>query len=303
MRIGLLAGNESWHAGDLRRAAAGLGMEVELVAFRALAARLNAPPGAAEVAAPRLDRAGAVDLAGCDRVLVRSMPLGSLEQVVFRMDALHRLEALGVRVVNPPRALETAIDKYLCAARMAACGLPVPPVAAGERADAALAAFHDLGGDVVVKPIFGAEGLGVRRLRSAGEAEAAFRALEEAGAVILIQRFIAHPGFDYRVFTLGERVLCGMRRIAGAAEPWITNVARGARAEPAEVTAEIGDLARRAAAAAGAEMAGVDILPGNDGKLWVLEVNACPGWKALSAATGIDVAREVLLYLAPPGER
>jgi len=63
-------------------------------------------PGAARVA-------GDTDLSGCDALLVRSMPPGSLEQVVFRMDALARVEQQGTPVLNPPRALEIAIDKYL----------------------------------------------------------------------------------------------------------------------------------------------------------------------------------------------
>ena len=77
-------------------------------------------------------------LDGYDGVLVRTMPPGSLEQVVFRMDLLHTLQARGVRVLNPPRAVETCVDKYLATARLAAAGLPVPPTVACQHADAAL---------------------------------------------------------------------------------------------------------------------------------------------------------------------
>ena len=56
--------------------------------------------------------AGDFDLSRADAVLVRTMPPGSLEQVVFRMDLLARLEAAGIPVVNPPRAIEAAVDKY-----------------------------------------------------------------------------------------------------------------------------------------------------------------------------------------------
>ena len=86
------------------------------------------------------------------------MPPGSLEQVVFRMDALHRIAAAGVPVLNPPRAVEAAVDKYLTLALLEAAALPVPPTWAGQGATEALAAFDALGGDVVVKPLFGSEG-------------------------------------------------------------------------------------------------------------------------------------------------
>ena len=102
---------------------------------------------------------------GVDGVLVRMMPPGSLEQVVFRMDALHRLEALGVPVLNPPRAVEASVDKYLVAGpARAPRACRCPPTWAGESADEALAAFEALGGDVVVKPLFGSEGRGLVRV-------------------------------------------------------------------------------------------------------------------------------------------
>ncbi|HLU46813.1 MAG TPA: hypothetical protein VK116_01975, partial [Planctomycetota bacterium] len=54
------------------------------------------------------------------------------------------------------------------------------------------------------------------------------------------------------------------------------------------------ELAVRAASAVGARVAGVDLLSSRDGKAYVIEVNAVPGWRALSRVTGIDVARAVV---------
>src|SRR5690349_3139183 len=143
-----------WHVQDLRRAAKVVGVTLDAVAFP----RVVGCVGAGEV---RI-KAGSLDLSNGDvrGVLVRMMPPGSLEQVVFRMDALHRLSALGVKVLNPPRAVEVAVDKYLALAQLDAAGLPVPPTWTGESAEAALTAFEELGGDVVVKPLFGSEGRG-----------------------------------------------------------------------------------------------------------------------------------------------
>jgi glutathione synthase/RimK-type ligase-like ATP-grasp enzyme len=79
---------------------------------------------------------------------------------------------------------------------------------------------------------------------------------------------------------------------------WRTNVSRGATPEPAELTAELAELAYCAAAAVDAPVAGVDLLPGRDGRLYAIEVNAVPGWQALSRTLGVDIARAVLDYLA-----
>src|SRR5260370_14709898 len=135
MRIAILSAGDGWHVRDLQRAATLLGHQVEAVDFRRLCANVGVapePPRAAEM------------------VLVRTMPAGSLEEVVFGMDLLHRLQAEGTRVLNPPRAIETCVDKYLATAYLKAAGLRVPPTIVCQRADAALEAFTTLGGDVVV---------------------------------------------------------------------------------------------------------------------------------------------------------
>jgi ribosomal protein S6--L-glutamate ligase len=225
------------------------------------------------------------------------MPPGSLEQVVFRMDLLHRAQARGVPVMNPPAALEACVDKYLATAKLAAAGLPVPPTAVCQHADAALDAFHALGGDVVVKPLFGSEGRGMVRVSDPEMAWRTFRTLERTQAVLYLQRFVPHTGWDLRVLVLGGRVLAAMRRHADG--DWRTNVAQGGRAEavtPADAEAR---LALRAAAAVGAPLAGVDLLPlpVSDGYC-VLEVNAVPGWRALAPACSVDVATAIVRYLA-----
>ena len=148
MRIALLSGGAGWHVRDLQRAAATFGHTADIVDFRRLHAAVAAGPG---------------PLDSFDAVVVRTMPPGSLEQVVFRMDLLHRLHDRGVRVLNPPRALEICIDKFLATSLLDAAGLPVPPTVVCQTADEALAAFESLGRDVVVKPLFGSEGRGMMR--------------------------------------------------------------------------------------------------------------------------------------------
>ena len=61
---------------------------------------------------------------------------------------------------------------------------------------------------------------------------------------------------------------------------------------------ELAELAHRATAAVGAEIAGVDLLPGQDGQLYALEVNAVPGWRALAEVTCADVAKLMISYLS-----
>jgi ribosomal protein S6--L-glutamate ligase len=286
MRLAVLGSADSWYLKDLARAA---GQQATIVpaAWRDIGCMISAD--AARV------RAGRLDLAGFDAVLVRSMPAGSLEQVVFRMDALGRLEALGIPVVNPPRAVEAAIDKYLALARLRDAGLRVPRTCVCQTVEEGLAAFAQLGGDVVVKPLFGSEGRGLIRLNDAGLAERMLPLLVQQGVVLYLQEFIRHPGYDLRVLVIGKRLLA-IRR--SASEDWRTNVSRGARAEPIEINEQVRWLAVEAARAVAAPLAGVDILPGPAGELYLIEVNAVPGWKGVARALEIDVAALVLDLVA-----
>ncbi len=275
-----------WHVEDLARAAGQLGITFLPVEFSQLVATV-APSGIF---------ANDTNLLEVDGVLARMMPPGSLEQVVFRMDVLARVEAAGVPVLNPPKAIEAAVDKYLTLAKLAASGLPVPPTWVGESAEQALLAFDDLGGDVVVKPLFGSEGRGLLRISERELARRAFTTLERLGAVLYLQAMIPHPGHDLRVFVLGEQVLGAMRRYAPA-EDWRTNVAIGGRAEAATIDDATSQLARDSARAVGAIMAGVDLIEDPQQGTVVLEVNAVPGWKALASVTGVDFASAILVHL------
>jgi RimK family alpha-L-glutamate ligase len=281
MNLAVLSSGTGWHVADLLRAATARGHRAGSLDFRRLST------GVASAPAP---------LEGYDAVIVRTMPPGSLEQVVFRMDLLAQAERRGVRVFNPPRSLEACVDKYLTTARLDGAGLPVPPTVVCQHADAALEAFETLGGDVVVKPLFGSEGRGMMRIADVELAWRTFRTLERTGAVIYLQQTIRHPGWDLRVFVLGGRVLASMKRHARG-DDWRTNVAQGGRAECVTIDEEQRQMALRAASVLGAEAAGVDLMQGPAGEWYVIEVNAVPGWRALAPVTGVDVATEIVRHL------
>lgn len=281
MRLAILSGGTGWHVQDLLRASTELGHRAEAIDFRSLAAGVEAEPS---------------PLAGFDAAIIRTVPAGSLEQVVFRMDVLHAAVGHGLRVVNPPRAVETCVDKYLTNVRLANAGLPTPPTHVAQRADDAFEAFSRLGGDVVIKPVFGAEGRGMQRIADRELAWRTFRVLETTGQLIYQQKFVRHPGYDLRVFVMGGRVRAAMRR--SSASDWRTNVAQGGRTERAELSDDVVSLSLRAADAVGCPVCGVDLLPGPNDELYVIEVNAVPGWKALSATCCIDVAAEIVRFVA-----
>jgi ribosomal protein S6--L-glutamate ligase len=296
LRFAVLASPESWYARDLARAAAPE-HEVITLPFSEISAAIRPT---SDLRLPTSVCTAGQSLDGFDAVIVRTMPPGSLEQVVFRMDCLARHESAGGVVVNPAKAIEAAVDKFLTTAKLQAAGLLTPRTICCQTADEGMAAFEELGGDVVLKPLFGSEGRGIARLTDEALALRAFKMLAQLGAVLYIQEFIDHEGCDIRLLLIGEQVLAMRRRNK---LDWRTNISRGAVAEGFEPDDSLIRMARQAAAAVHAPLAGVDLLPGRDGRLHAIEVNAVPGWKGLAKALGVDVARLVIDFVAAEARR
>ena len=89
--------------------------------------------------------------------------------------------------------------------------------------------FSELGGDVVVKPIFGSRGQGATRIVDVDIADTVFKAITFHHGVIYMQEFVPHGHSDIRAFVIGDRVVASMRRVA---EGWKTNYSRGAKPAP-----------------------------------------------------------------------
>ena len=285
LRVAVLGSTGGWHAERLERALTARGHACAFAPVTRLAGRID---GGIAV------RGGEIALDACDVVVVRGIPRGSLEQVVFRVNVLHALDAAGVRAVNGAVAIERTVDKFLASALLAAADVPTPRTVACERAEDALAAFADLGSDVIVKPLFGSMGFGMARVEDPDVAARVFRALEIERAVYYLQETVPHDGVDVRALVVGERVIAAIERVGTG---WRANLARGARPRAIGLEDDRAALCVRAAAALGCDYAGVDLLRGADGRDQVLEVNGIPGWRGVEDATGVDVAAALVGHL------
>lgn len=277
-----------WHARRLASLLSARGFKATVVPWRSLSAEVT----------NHGDRFEPREFAESDVVVVRGMPGTSpaesrLEEVIFRMDALGRLAAKGTPVINPPRALEVAIDKYLSLTLLAAAGLAVPRTLVVQDPIAATAAWETLGRDCLAKPLFGSRGRGIVRCQSAEQVRAAIVA---HGGLAYLQEFVAHSGCDLRALVVGDQVFA-MRRHAPAGA-WLTNLAQGGSASPVDLSPDLEVVARRAATAVGASMAGVDLLTARDGRVLVIEVNAVPGWRGIEGVVGSQVGAAIAAHVA-----
>jgi RimK family alpha-L-glutamate ligase len=287
MHIVILSARTGWQTDELGRALAARGHIGCVLPYEGLIARLG---GAARGLAS--ERTSVLD---ADAVLARIIPSGTLEQIIYRVDALHWVEERGVPVINSPRAIERCVDKFYTTALLEQSGLPVPETVACERGADAVAAIREMG-DAIVKPIFGSLGHGMVRVTSPDVALRVVEPLAQIGSIFYVQRTVDHGGRDVRALVVGGRVIGAIERTAPAGD-WRTNVSRGGSVRPFALPAGWADLALRAAAAVGADYAGVDLLPSRDGRVYVLEVNGIPGWKGLQQATGVDVAGAIVDHL------
>ncbi len=289
MRLAVLAARTGWHTQQLEQAAAARGHQAVVLPYEGLVATIGS------VAALR---SNGTDLDSMDLVLARIIPSGSLEQIVFRVDALHRLEDRGVKVINSPRTIERTVDKFWTSALLEQCGIATPETVVCERPEDAIQAFRRLQ-DVIVKPLFGSMGLGMVRVQDEEMAFRVFRTLEQIRAVYYLQRTVDHEGVDVRAFVIGGKLFAAIERRASG---WRTNLARGAAAQAVKLPEDAKVLALRAAAAVGADYAGVDLIKDREGRTHVLEVNGIPGWKGLQQATGLDVAGALIDHLSAHNE-
>ena len=212
--VGILSAAEGWHIAALRRAFATQGCDTVRVDPTRLWGMVSAAATRGDGSLIRAGRSGALE--DLDALVVRLVPPGSLDQIVFRVDALHLLADAGVPVVNTPRALERTIDKHWTSRLLCDAGVPTPRTAVAERASEALLAF-DAFGDVVVKPLLGSGGRGVFRISDRDHAWRAFRALEQQRAVLYVQEFVPHGRADLRLFVAAGRVIAAAMSIPLAA--------------------------------------------------------------------------------------
>ncbi|VAX15077.1 Possible glutaminyl transferase clustered with tetrahydromethanopterin biosynthesis genes [hydrothermal vent metagenome] len=281
MTVGILRSREGWHIDQLENALRGRGIDV--VKFSITDLLLSIGDGA-KISSP------GIDLTRLNAIIVRIIPLGSMEQLMFRINALHRLENLGVRIINRPLAIEKTVDKSYTSHLLSDAGINTPQTVVCERFDDAMAAFIRMG-DVVVKPLSGSCGLGIVRISDKDIAYRVFRTMEQSRFVYYIQKFVDCGGRSVRIFVINGKVTGAMTRTGSG---WKANFSKQAVVAPREPSASQAENALRAAKILGLDYAGVDFLVGDNGSEYVIEVNGIPGWKGLQQTTGVCIAEKII---------
>jgi len=238
--------------------------------------------------------------------IIRGIGFTTFAKGFFRVDVLYALEQRGKVLINGARATETAMNKAMASVVLDAAGIPTPPTIVTENLNHALATFDALGGDVIVKPVYGSQGTGIFRVQDKGFAEQVFMEMFRNGLVFYVQQFqpwSCPPGidasnpFDVRVLVINGEVVGAMIREGSSEDAWKTNVHQGATPKPYTPSDEVAELSINAARALHLDIAGVDLLHSVRTDSWVvLETNSCPGWTGLSKVCDIDVPARIVEF-------
>lgn len=288
MQLLMLGPSGGWHVDQMQTAAVAEGHQFSVAEYESV----HAVGDRVYVTTAE----GREDVARFDVVLSRTMPAGSMEQITYRLAVLHHLVAVGTRVVNPPAALEIAIDKHATSCLFSRLGIATPPWATSQSARHAMDDFVRLGGDCVVKPLFGGEGAGLVRVTDSSLAWRTFRAIEVHGGIIYQQTFVRPGGRDLRILVLGDHLLAVQRENP---DDWRTNVRQGGQSRPANISPVLAEQTRRVFAAAGLVYGAIDFCIDDAGQLLALELNAVPGWRGAQSA--LDQRIAPLLITAATG--
>ena len=222
-------------------------------------------------------------------VFVRGVPGGSLEQVIFRLDLLHALHDLGITVYNTPRAIERTVDKPLTSLLLSRAGLPTPPTwicESYEQAQLILERESNKNNKLVLKPLFGSQGIGVHLVNQ----QTGLIHDEKFAGIYYLQRFIERKQNDYsdiRVFVIDGVARAAMLR---RSQHWITNRAQGAVCEAIDLDEQIRFLAEASCKVLNIDYAGVDIIQDSNGQFYIIEVNSIPAWYGLQNVVNFNIA-------------
>jgi ribosomal protein S6--L-glutamate ligase len=233
----------------------------------------------------------------------RGKPLSSYDAVIPRIGAsitfyglavLRQFEQMGVPTLNSALSISRSRDKLHSIQILSRHEIGLPQTAFVTRKEDVLKAIQRVGGaPVIIKLIEGTQGVGVILADTVKVAQAIVETLQSTKQNVLIQKFVKESkGRDIRAFVVGDRVVGAMRRQAQGDE-FRSNVHRGGKVTPVDLTPEYEETAVRAAQILGLRVAGVDMLEGADGPQ-IMEVNSSPGLEGIEAATGKDIAGAVI---------
>jgi len=239
---------------------------------------------------PRMMYRG-VEIRGVDVVIPR---IGA-SVTAYGLAVVTQFDMMGVPVVNAAQAIARSRDKLRCLQHLTRAGLDMPRTVMAHDRSNVRKLVQEVGGlPLIIKLIRGTQGVGVMIAHTLQEVQTIVDTFWDLGQEIVLQEFVAESkGKDVRALVVGDRVVGAMRRQARKEGEFRSNIHRGGEGQAIRLPPAYVDAAVTAARIIGLGIAGVDMLEGNEGPR-LMEINSSPGFEGLEAATGQDIAGEMV---------
>ena len=217
----------------------------------------------------------------------------------YAMAIVRQFELSGIPAVNGFCPILSARNKFLCLQTLSLHDLPVPETYLVVNIKGFHAAVETLGGyPVVVKSLQSRQGAGVALVQSSHMAEFVLNNLQDMSRGLIVQEYIpVRSRKDIRAFVIGNRVVSAME-LRPNADDFRSNIHLTGCGKPFDPDPQLFGLAVRSSRALGLEISGVDIIVDERKESRVIEVNYSPGFRGIEAATGVDIASQIIEYAA-----
>ena len=235
----------------------------------------------------------AIQLPALNAIIPRIGPSATF----YGLAVVRQLEQKGLLTTATASAIACSRDKLHSLQLMQEAHLPIPKTAVISERQMLYTAVQSIGGlPIVIKLIRGTQGKGVVLAKNLATAAAVLEKVRKAGKHALIQEFITESaGRDLRLIVVGNRCVAAMER-QSADDDFRANIHRGGTGHKLTPSKELQQLAVATAKAHGLGVAGVDLVQSKRGPL-LLEINSSPGLGGIEGATGVDVAKEIIMFL------
>lgn len=229
-----------------------------------------------------------------------------IERSLHHGRALYALKVLndwGINTVNTHKVATICGSKFMTTQAIIHAGVPTTQVKLAFTPESALQAIEEMGYPVVIKPSVGSWGRLLAKINDRDAAEAVLEHKETLGnyehSIFYIQEYIRKPERDIRAFVVGDETICAIYR---GSEHWITNTARGGKAENCRVTPELNEICVKAAQAVGGGVVAIDLFEDANRGLLVNEVNYTMEFRNSIDTTGVNIPGRIIDYALAVGK-
>ncbi len=231
-------------------------------------------------------------LADIDAIIPRILP----GMTPYGTAIVRQFEMMGVYTTARSIAISRSRDKLRSIQLLSRSGVGIPKTLFSRSTAEVDDLIDHLGVPMILKLASGTEGNGVVLAETRKAAKSVMQAFYVNDTAFLVQEFIEESaGTDIRAFVVGSQVIASMER-KSLDDDFRANIHQGGSGKSIKLTDEERRTALRAAKAMGLPICGVDMMRSKRGPL-VLEVNSAPGFEGIEAATGRNIAEQVIEYI------